>query len=74
MLPVVPQCFKLKTSPDFVIISAEEIKEFWSLIASNHVGQPVAVHQSITETRLSAPKVQVKCNLNSQKSNVVNAS
>jgi len=43
-------CFKPKILPDSVIILAEEIKGFWSLIASNHVGQPVAVHRPITET------------------------
>ena len=67
-------CFILKALPDFVIILAEEIKGFRSLSASNHVGQPVAIHRPITETRSSAPKFQVKCNLYSQKSNVVNAS
>jgi hypothetical protein len=65
-------CLILRTLPDFVIILAEEIKGSRSLIACNHVGQPVAVHRPITETRSSAPKV--KCNLYSQKSNMVNAS
>jgi hypothetical protein len=67
-------CFILRTLPDFVIILAEEIKGFRRLITSNHVGQPVAVHRPITETRSSAPKFRVKCNLNSQKSNIMNAS
>jgi hypothetical protein len=64
-------CFILRTLPDFVIILAEEIEGFRRLIESNHVGRPVAVHGPITETCSSAPKV--KCNLNSQKSNVENA-
>jgi hypothetical protein len=51
-------CFILRTLPDFVIILAEEIKKFRSLIGSNHVGQPVAVHRPITETPSSAPKVK----------------
>jgi hypothetical protein len=67
-------CFILRTLHDFVIILAEEIKGFRRLIASNHVGQPVAVHRANTETCSSAPKFQVKCSLNSQKSNVMNAS
>ena len=66
--------FILRTLSDFVIILAEEIKGYRSLIASYHVGQPVVVHQPITETRSSAPKVRVKCNLYSQKSKMVNAS
>jgi hypothetical protein len=37
-------CFILRALPDLVIILAEEIKGFRSLIASNHVGQPVIVH------------------------------
>ena len=53
-------CFILKTLPDSVIILAEEIKGFRSLIASRHVGRPVAVHRPITETHSSAPKDQVK--------------
>jgi hypothetical protein len=65
-------CFALKTLPDFVIVLAEEIKGFGSLIASNRVGQAVAVHRPVTEICLSAPKV--KWNLYSQKSRVVNAS
>jgi hypothetical protein len=65
-------CFILRTLPDFVIILADEIKGFRRLIASNDVGQPVAVHGPVTETCSSAPKV--KCNLYSQKSNMVNAS
>jgi hypothetical protein len=53
-------CFVLRTLSDFVFIPAEEIKEVRSLIESSHVGQPVAVHRPITETRSSAPKVKWK--------------
>jgi hypothetical protein len=74
MLSMYATCrvFVLRTLPDFVTILAEEIKGFRSIIANKHVGQFVPVHRPITETPSSA-KV-VKCNLNSQKSNVVNAS
>jgi hypothetical protein len=72
--PAYLSCFELRTLPDFVIILAEEIKRFRRLIASNHVGQPVAVHRPIAEMQSSAPLVQVKCNLYSQKSNLVIAS
>jgi hypothetical protein len=67
-------CFILKTLPDFVIILDGEIRGIGSLVASSHVGQPVTVHRPIAEIRSSAPKFQVKCNLNSQTSNKVNAS
>ena len=53
-------CFILRTSSDFVIVSAEEIKEVRSLIESSHVGWLVAVPPRITETRSSAPKVKRK--------------
>ena len=46
--------FILKTLPDFVIILAEELKGFRSLIASNHVGQPVvSVHPLLKPARQS---------------------
>jgi hypothetical protein len=57
-------CFILRTLPDFLIILAEEIKEVRGLIERIYVGQPVAVHLPITETRSSAPRVNR--DLNSQ--------